>query len=137
MSDPAVYVFVRDGHATVHYDKYGKWGVVYNFVSAKTARKYGGSAPEVDWINDCAEAGFLLNYDSKHAVVFGQKFYEESTEPVNKKIDELLDVGSEKYLDYIRPRWQGWTIEWDEYFDFRSYIRENALTSKLRQPNAG
>ena len=137
MSDPAVYVFVRDGHAKIHYDKYGKWGVVYNFVSAKTARRYGESAPEVNWINDCAEAGFLLNYDTKDAFVFGEKFYEESKEPESIRIDELLDVGSEEYMIHIRPRWQGWTLEWSEDFDFRSYIHANGLTSTLNGPNAG
>ena len=72
----------------------------------------------LDWA--FAEAGFLLDFDRKQALVFGHpeppdpEQLEADTAEAYEAVMEALDQGPAAFLAHVAPRWRGWTLTWDD-----------------------
>ena len=133
MSNPASFVIIEGGVATVLRDKYGAFGVLYNFINPNQARDHALCGMETDWLDDCAEGGYLVDFDNKVGIVFGAKYESDgtSTDPRSAKIDSAIDNGSDSYLAHVSSGWPEWTLRWADVDEFEDHVKQNCATHPL------
>jgi hypothetical protein len=126
MGHRANFVLIRGGEAAAYYDQWAALGSTYAFAGgpadATAAAEQAEPTKELlDWA--FAEAGFLLDFDERVAIVFGQpepidpdefgEFGAEGATPVSE-VEAALERGPLEFLKCIAPRWAGWRLIWNE-----------------------
>lgn len=151
MGHRANFVLIRDGRASAYYDQWAALGSTYAFADGAGAAV---SAAEMcrttdkllDWA--FAEAGYLLDFDEKQAIVFGYpgdvEFELEdlgdapsSDAPgAGTEINEALEKGPLEFLRLIAPKWPGWLLHWDDrgVDAFAAHLARRGITSPAAQP---
>ena len=153
MGNRANFVLIRDGEAVAHYDQWAALGSTYSFADGPDAAVAAAQSAEpteelLDWA--FAEAGFLLDFDERRAIVFGYP------EPLDFDAEELEELGAEApgeavigmdaalqsspldFLRYIAPRWQGWMLVWDDrgVDAFAEHLSRRGISSIAIQPKS-
>ena len=150
MGHRANFVLIRDGEAKAYYDQWAALGCTYAFAGgpadATSAAEQAEPTTELlDWA--FAEAGFLLDFDERVAIVFGHpepidpgefsEFSAEDVAPVND-LDLALEQGPLEFLRAISPRWAGWQLSWDDrgVDAFAVHLAHREIRSVTTQPKA-
>lgn len=132
MSNPASFVIIEQGIATVLRDKYGSFGVLYNFIGPIRARDHALCGMEADWLDGCAEGGYLVDFDNKVGIVFGSKFESDTQDPESEKINSAIDKGTDFYLSYVSFGWPRWALKWGDVDEFAQHVKENCTSHPLK-----
>ena len=126
MGHRANFVVIRDNAARAYCDQWAALGSTFVFASgpdiaSATAEQSEPVAELMDWA--FAEAGFLIDFDERQAIVFG---YPTPLDDVLDDLDaadglgeavaldEALNRGPLDFLQLIAPQWPGWLLHWDE-----------------------
>ena len=89
------------------------------------------------------EGGWLLDFDSKTAIVFGEcplDAFEEAGADMNapdiKALQRLADGDPVAYFRFVAPKWSGWTLRWDQGGSdaFSVHLQSQKLAAGLRLP---
>jgi hypothetical protein len=148
MGHRANFVLIRDGKAAAYYDQWAALGSTYAFAGgpgeATAAAEQAEPTRELlDWA--FAEAGFLLDFDERAAIVFGQpepmdlaEFSDLDAQEVSSvnELDAALERGPGEFLRSIAPRWTGWQLSWDErgVDAFAAHLARRGISSIVTQP---
>jgi hypothetical protein len=148
MGHRANFVLIRNAEAKAYYDQWAALGCTYAFAGGpadaiSAAEQAEPTTELMDW--SFAEAGFLLDFDEKIAIVFGQpepidpgEFADlgpEDLAPANE-VDLALEQGPLAFLEAIAPRWAGWQLSWDDrgIDAFAGHLARRSITSVATQP---
>ncbi len=152
MGSRANFVLIRDGEAVAHYDQWAAMGSTYAFAEGPDAAVTVAHSAEptkelLTWA--FAEAGFLLDFDERRAIVFGYPepidFDAEELEGLDLKesggaigMDAALQSGPLDFLQYIAPRWQGWMLVWDDrgVDAFAEHLSQRGISSIATEPKS-
>jgi hypothetical protein len=150
MGHRANFVLIRDSRAVAYHDQWAALGSTYAFAGGpgdaeSVAVQAEPTRELLDWA--FAEAGYLLDFDEKRAIVFGYP------EPLNAALDDLdgsddellgqasalddaLQRGPLDFLRYIAPQWAGWFLEWDGrgVDAFAVHLTRRGIDSIVTQP---
>lgn len=136
MGHRANYVIIKNGTAKAYWHQWGAMGCVYSFA--------GGPTAAIDAISDAepvdellgwsyAEGGYLIDFDKKVAIVFGEPFADDFDEEADggSDVDVAFEKGEREYLQLIAPRWKGWKLIFDDHGvdAFSVYLESRAITS--------
>lgn len=150
----ANFVFVRDGKATAYHDQWAALGSTYAFAggpdeAVATAELSEPTTELLDWA--FAEAGYLLDFDERRAIVFG------TPEPIDFESEELEEFavsqeeagqaseletavqrGPLDFLQFIAGRWKGWLLEWDDrgVDAFSAHLARRGIHTLTTQPDS-
>jgi len=144
----AHFVVIRDGGARAYVDQWAALGSTYCFADgpAEATTTVESTATEtaelLDWA--FAEAGYLIDYDEKSAIVFGSPMPfdpEELGDGIADSnsladLDQALEEGPLPFLQLIAPRWKGWQLCWDDrgVDAFGEHLKRRGITSVSVQP---
>jgi len=148
MGHRANFVLIRDAEAKAYYDQWAALGCTYAFAGGPAdaiaaAEQAEPTTELLDWA--FAEAGFLLDFDEKVAIVFGQPepidpgeladLGVEDLAPMNE-LDIALEQGPLEFLKAIAPRWAGWQLFWDDrgVDAFAAHLARRTIASVTTQP---
>ncbi|MDP1799109.1 MAG: hypothetical protein Q8K78_16570, partial [Planctomycetaceae bacterium] len=97
----------------------------------------------LDWA--FAEGGYLIDFDHRCAIVFGELSFDEVD--FDEFDDEVLaeiaesdtcsDIeGPREFLERIAPAWSGWTIIWDQrgVDAFAIYLQQRKISTITTEP---
>lgn len=146
MSERANYVIIRDGVAKAYYAPWGALSCLYVFASGPVeasicASIYPEDSRLLRW--DIADAGYLIDFDQKRAIVFGSTYSNPEEIERNEKIIRELELincafktSPMKYLQCIAPQWSGWLISWDSRCidAFSTYLQQNGIDTISYDP---
>ena len=148
MGHRANFVVIRDGRATAHYDQWAAMGCTHFLADGPDAAcREISSYEQVDELMDWAfaEAGYLLDFDEKTAILFGCAFgldeLGESDEDVDSPTGEAgspFEEGGLALLRHIAPNWSGWTLVWDDHGvdAFAAHLRRRSIEGIAVQPDS-
>jgi hypothetical protein len=136
MGHRANFVIIRGGAAKVYYDQWAALGAIHFFAAGPgeaTASAEGFESDDglMDWA--FAEGGYLIDWDQKLAIVFGDPLGEDLAE-FDDIVDEFIDEfdaesmattspeGASESTDNdpltmlrsAAPQWAGWQLIWDD-----------------------
>lgn len=147
MGHRANFVLIRDGAAAAYHDQWAALGSTFAFAGGPAEAVAQAEAAErttelLEWA--FAEAGFLLDFDEKVAIVFGQP---EPVDPAELgefmegaaaagEIDSALERGPLDFLKSIAVRWSGWRLSWDDrgVDAFAAHLAHRQITTIKTQP---
>ncbi len=149
MGHRANFVLIIDGKASAFHDQWAALGSTYSFAAGPEAARQAAQVSSqatselLDWA--FAEAGYLIDFDMKKAIVFGMP------EPLG--LDDIEDVppeafggldgaeaalerGPADFLAAIAPKWKGWLLCWDErgVDAFSEHLHSRGISSIKCQP---
>jgi hypothetical protein len=146
----ANFVVIKRGSAAAYHDQWAALGSTWAFAGgpdeAVSAAEGSQPTPELlDWA--FAEAGYLIDFDRKRAVVFGYPemgdfdldemadFSEEDVAAM-AAAEAALQRGPLDFLQAIAPRWPGWHLHWDDrgVDAFAEYLAVRGIDSISTQP---
>lgn len=147
MGHRANYVVIKKGTAKAYWDQWGAMGCVYSFADGPTSAI--DAISDADTVNELmewsyAEGGYLIDFDKKVAIVFGEPFADDFDESPGEEIDAGSEInaafekGDKEYLRLIAPRWKGWKLIFDDrgVDAFSVYLESRAITSiKCQAPS--
>ena len=156
MGHRANFVLIRDAKASAYHDQWAALGSTYAFAGgpdeAIAAAEQAEPTDELlDW--GFAEAGYLLDFDEKCAIVFG------TPEPVDFDGEDLGEFGEEdlsealsqtseleaavlkgplEFLQFIAGRWPGWLLHWDDrgVDAFSAHLSRRGIHTIATQPDS-
>jgi hypothetical protein len=154
MGHRANFVSIRKGQAIAFQDQWAALGSTYLFAEGPEAASAAIEAMEptselMDWA--FAEAGYLLDFDERRAIVFG------TPEEVDLEFDDMGELGLEVtgdeiaaaselqsalrqgplgFLQCIAPRWSGWLLHWDDrgVDAFAEHLERRGIRTLTTQP---
>ena len=146
MGHRANFIVIRDGKASAYFDQWAALGSTWAFAGGPNEAALAAEAAEpttelLDWA--FAEAGYLLDFDDRLAIVFG---YPESIDPEELKgsdqeseaaeVDAALLRGPLDFLQAIAPRWKQWLLHWDDrgVDAFAAHLGRRGIRSIVTQP---
>jgi hypothetical protein len=148
MGHRANFVLIRDGKGLAYSDQWAALGSTYAFAGGPADATAAAEATEptnelLDWA--FAEAGYLLDFDERMAIVFGQP---EPIDPEDlaefgapelaaaNELDAALERSPLEFLKAIAPRWTGWQLRWDErgVDAFAAHLARRGIGSIVTQP---
>lgn len=146
MGHRANFVIVRDGRASAYYDQWAALGCIGTFsagpdVAAEEASQCEPTDSLMDWAY--AEGGYLIDFDTKEAIVFGLTIDPEEFAEV--EVDEQLLAASAPfaegglaYLQHIALSWPGWRLAWDErgVDAFAAHLKKRAIAGVGVEPDS-
>lgn len=131
MGHRANFVVIRSGEARAYYDQWAALGCVFELApgpehASRSAEQMTPASELMDWA--FAEGGYLIDFDQKHAIVFGEPLDGEidleefeilgEIDPAQIEeemaISRALQNGPLEFLKSIAPRWEGWLLRWDD-----------------------
>jgi hypothetical protein len=131
MGNRANFVIIRDGSATAFHDQWAALGCTYDFscgVEQATAalKEYSETTELMDWA--FAEAGYLIDFDSRVAIAFGvphgaeDLFDDGDEDPDSEDLKAMEDPSVAKlhegdylgFLEGVAGGWKGWKLAWDD-----------------------
>jgi hypothetical protein len=141
-------VLIRYGRGVAYCDQWAALGSTYAFAVGPADASAAAEAAEpttelLDWA--FAEAGFLLDFDERTAIVFGRpepidlddvaEFDGQGIAQVNE-LDAALERSPLEFLKAIAPRWAGWKLFWDErgVDAFAAHLARRGIGSIATQP---
>lgn len=148
----ANFVVIQAGVATAYHDQWAALGSTWAFAAGPDEALSATATAEetselLDWA--FAEAGYLVDFDERQAIVFG---YPEMSELDFEEIPELeeemvgsmqeteaaLQRGPLDFLQAIGANWQGWRLHWDDrgVDAFAEYLNERGIRSIATQPRS-
>ena len=147
MGHRANFVVIRNGNAVAFHDQWAALGSTWAFAGGPDEAVAAAEASErttelLDWA--FAEAGYLIDFDKKEAIVFGypemgdfefdpEEMGDLPEEEVSsmKSTEEALQRGPLDFLQAIAPRWRSWNLHWDDrgVDAFAAYLSEHGFTS--------
>lgn len=131
MGHRANFVLIREGAATAYFNNWAALGCVH-FLSEGPAKAVS-ELKDMDLTDELldwafCEGGFLIDYDSRLLIVFGEfldagdfeggdetdeeDIESADSEPTFDLEKEEADVRS--FLAEIQTAWPGWTLRWDQ-----------------------
>jgi hypothetical protein len=155
MGHRANFVLIREGNARAFHDQWAALGSTWAFAggpgaAVSAAEQASPTSELLEWA--FAEAGYLLDFDEKQAIVFGYP------EPIDFDLEDLdgiegfdqaeLDGPARLFaaleqspLDFLRaiaPHWEGWLLHWDErgVDAFAAHLARRGISSIATQPPA-
>lgn len=152
MGHRANFVVIQDGNATPYHDQWAALGSTWAFAGGpeEALSAAEGSQPTtelLDWA--FAEAGYLLDFDEKQAIVFGYpEMYDADFEGFEDMPDfpegevaamavtqAALQQGPLEFLQAIAARWSGWHLHWDDrgVDAFAAYLSVRGINSIATQ----
>jgi hypothetical protein len=148
MGHRANFVLIRDGRGAAYSDQWAALGSTYAFAGGPADATAATQAAEptaelLDWA--FAEAGYLLDFDERMAIVFGHpepidleelaEFGGQELGAANE-LDAALERGPLEFLKAIAPRWTGWQLRWDErgVDAFAAHLTRRGIGSIITQP---
>jgi hypothetical protein len=130
MGHRANFVIIRDNAAGVYYDQWAALGCIYGFAVGPTEAVNALAGMEetnelMDWA--LAEGGYLLDFDRKVAICFGEPF--DESESADE--ESVFAQGPLAFLEHIAPAWRGWKLVWDErgVDAFAAYLKARNINS--------
>lgn len=162
MGHRANFVLIRDGNANAYHDQWAALGSTWAFAGgpdeAISAAELGSPTTALlDWA--FAEAGYLLDFDERKAIVFGYPEMGDfdpsdfegidglegleglaSVDPAEQQemahVETALKQGPLEFLRAIAPRWEGWLLRWDErgVDAFADHLTQRGITTMICQP---
>ncbi len=148
MGHRANFVVIESGIASAYFDNWAALGCVYYVVEGPEKAVLELKDMErtnelLDWA--FCEGGFLIDYDSRLLIVFGEFLDPADFDDDNEtEEDEDEDEGSgpsfdlqkeeadvREFLSKLRSAWQGWTLRWDQRGAdaFAEHLRARGLTN--------
>ncbi len=148
MGHRANFVVIRDGRASAYYDQWAALGCIGFFsagpdVAAEEASQLERTDGLMNW--SYAEGGYLIDFDTKEAIVFGLTIDPEEFADPDGEVDvQLLEAsapfaeGGLAYLKHIAPSWAGWKLAWDErgVDAFAAHLRKRAIAGVGVEPDS-
>ncbi|MEM7115287.1 MAG: hypothetical protein AAF614_22795 [Chloroflexota bacterium] len=115
MGQRAEYVIIKDANAIVYYEKWGGLSAVLVFSEGpKEAVNFAPFIETTEALDAVfAEGGYLIDFDLKVAIVFGDPPHYDEDDKQTVLIDEALGESPLAFLQLIAPRWRGWKLIWD------------------------
>lgn len=109
------FVIIQSETAVAYNHKWGALGCLYAFATGpKEATEFTSDMERVYILDSVfAEGGYLLDFDIKEAIVFGEPFYDEEIDEEGNLINSKLEEGELPYLKYIAPAWPSWKLTWN------------------------
>lgn len=162
MGHRANFVLIRQGDARAFLDPWAALGSTWAFAAgpgeAVAAAELGAPTAELlDWA--FAEAGYLLDFDERLAIVFGYPEIGDfdpaeldglegpegmlepgGIDPAERQelaqVEAALEQGPLEFLRAIAPRWQGWLLRWDDrgVDAFADHLARRGITTIATQP---
>ena len=145
MGHRANFVVIRDGHADAYFDQWAGLGCVFGFAAGPDdavamLSTYTATNELMDWA--FAEGGFLIDFDRKTALVFGDMtnpadfLADEFEDDENTTRDEEFDPSV--FLDEIAANWIGWKLIFDQrgVDAFAEYLTQHNLHTITAQPKS-
>lgn len=115
MSQRADFVIIRENKANAYTDEWGALGCIYMFGDGPDSAVQQTANMEEMTVLDAVftEAGFLIDFDQKTAIVFGYPSFGEELGEKGAQIDTAISKNELAYLQHITPNWPGWHLIWD------------------------
>lgn len=148
MGHRANFVLIRDGTGVAYSDQWAALGCTYAFAGGPADATAAAEAAEptnelLDWA--FAEAGYLLDFDERVAIVFGQpepidldEFAEFGAQGLvaAAELDAAIERGPLEFLKTIAPRWADWQLCWDDrgVDAFAAHLARRGIVSIITQP---
>jgi hypothetical protein len=146
----ANYVIIERGRARAYYDAWGALGCTLLIADgARECRKYAESCETtrelMDWA--FAEGGYLLDFDEKLAIVFGEPDVPDMDDALippdalasMKTALAAYEEGHEAFFRRSASGWRGWTLAWDPRGTdaFAEHLKKRKIqTVKVQPPSA-
>ncbi|HEY1120514.1 MAG TPA: hypothetical protein VGE67_02905 [Haloferula sp.] len=148
MGHRANFVIIKDDSATAYYDQWAAMGCTYDFASGleqatEALKEYSETTELMDWA--FAEAGYLIDFDSRLAIAFGQPQgaedlfdegvedpdFEELKAAEDPSVAKLREGNHLGFLQGIAGGWKGWKIAWDErgVDTFAEHLKQKGIRS--------
>src|SRR5262249_25572438 len=92
-----------------------------------------------------AEAGYLIDFDEKKAILFGcavdeDEFSEDDDDPGDERdpSDTPFTQGGLPLLAHIGRNWKGWTLVWDDHGvdAFAAHLKRRSISDIAAQPDS-
>jgi hypothetical protein len=156
MGHRANFVLIREGNARAFHDQWAALGSTWAFAggpaaAVSAAEQSSPTSELLDWA--FTEAGYLLDFDEKQAIVFGypelpdfdlgelegiegfEGFDSTELEKLTG-LDAALQRGPLDFLRAIAPRWEGWLLCWDDrgVDAFAAHLARRGISSIAAQP---
>ena len=148
MGHRANFVVIKDGTTTAYENQWAALGCTYDFScgveqAMEALKEYTETTELMDWA--FAEAGYLIDFDSRLAIAFGQPqgaedlFDEGDEDPDFEELQAAEDPSVAKlregdhsgFLQGIAEGWKGWKLSWDErgVDAFAEHLKKKGITS--------
>jgi hypothetical protein len=131
MGHRANFIIIRDNAARVYYDQWAALGCIDTFAVGPTEAVNALTGMEetdelMDWA--LAEGGYLLDFDRKVAICFGEPFDEFESEDDDSV---AFDQDRLSFLKQIASAWTDWKLVWDErgVDAFAAYLKARNINS--------
>jgi hypothetical protein len=147
MGHRANFVIIRDGRASAYYDQWAALGSIATFadgpdVAAREASQFEPTDGLMDWAY--AEGGYLIDFDTKEAIVFGLTIDPEEFADPDGGVDEQLLEASAPFAEgglgylHIALSWTGWKLAWDErgVDAFAAHLRKRSIADVRVEPDS-
>ena len=154
MGHRANFVVIRDGQAQAYFDNWAALGCVHALeqgpeLALKSLQEAEPATELLDWA--FCEGGYLLDFDQKRVIVFGEildeeDFLDELADDAESDAeeDEFSDDDADsderaealEFLQSLVPHWAGWTLCWDQRGAdaFAAHLAERQITSISCEP---
>lgn len=140
MGHRANFVFIRNGEAKLFGDSWAALGCIYMLAEGPDAAAEVWSDPafETDGFYEWAfaEGGYLIDFDRKTMIVFGETMPEDELthgdgeiDPMVPKMNQAFEQGKAEFLELLSDKWPGWTLIYDDrgVDRFCTYLKENEI----------
>jgi hypothetical protein len=147
MGNRANFVVIKDGSATAFYDQWAALGCTHDFScgveqAVAALKEYTETTELMNWA--FAEAGYLIDFDSRLAIAFGvphgaeDLFDDEDEDPDFEDLKAAEDPSVAKlhegdhlgFLEGIAGCWKGWRLTWDDrgVDAFAEHLQQNGIS---------
>ena len=152
MGNRANFIVIKDGSATAFEDQWAALGCTYDFAcglehAMDSLKEYTETTELMDWA--FAEAGYLIDFDSRLAIAFGipqgaedvfdledldadsASDFEELKAMEDPSVAKLHEGDHMGFLEGIAGGWKGWKIAWDErgVDAFAEHLKHKSISS--------
>ncbi len=137
---------IRDGRASAYYSQWAALGCIATFadgpdVATREASQHEPTDGLMDWAY--AEGGYLIDFDTKEAIVFGltidpEEFADGVDDEEMVAANAAFAEGGLVYLQHIAPRWAGWKLAWDDHGvdAFAAHLKKRAIADVGVEPDS-
>jgi hypothetical protein len=146
MGHRANFVVIRNAQAKAYYDQWAGMGCIYSFAdgpdeACDAISQFEEADGLLDWA--FAEGGYLIDFDEKKAIVFGQPIDLDEFAGSDGDADEQLPEsnspfkqGGLPFLEHIGPSWAGWKLVWDDHGvdAFAAHLRRRNIADIAVEP---
>ncbi|MEK7952174.1 hypothetical protein [Luteolibacter soli] len=131
MGNRANFVVIQNGLATAFEDQWAAVACTYDFAcgpehASEALKTYSETTELMDWA--FAEAGYLIDFDSRLAIAFGMPHgdedifgdeelgsdFEELKAMEDPSVAKLKEGDYQGFLEGIAGVWKGWKLVWDQ-----------------------